>query len=562
MDKIVKELNNQNFNSIKNNLETELDIENLQTYFPILSNYINDYDFNKVYNLKTKYMINKIIKNITPDIKKKKTPYINHFYNAQIYDSFANKYSDKNIFIKVNPLLDVTAYVLDQFNISNNILPDIRTTLTTDYINNFNNEAYIDSFFTYLGSKLTENGTAPSFPLFYGTFSCISNKFKFDITEEYSHIKYNNIFDMNKNKLFNIEEVEIDMDYYDSDYTDTDSDNDSDTNSEKSVVLEIINNNNLEFDDIDKVNTENTVNTVKTVKTVNTVKTEKKSSPTDLKPNLDNELPNSLMNTQPKDKSVLLKNKNSINIQDINDEYNFSDIIDDNNTFKYINVQKFPTQLICMEKLDCTLDDLIENEEISDIEWISILFQICFGLAVAQKKFLFVHNDLHSSNIMFTKTKLEYIYFEINNKYYKVPTFNRITKIIDFGRATFKHKNIIYFSSAFDENGDAEGQYDYPIENSLKNCKLKPNKSFDLARLSTTIIRHFNPESNIFKLLKGWMTDKYNKFLIYEEDDFDLYKKIAKNVKNAVPIKQLSKKIFSIFTIPNPKNNRIHVFKY
>ena len=53
MDKIVKELNNQNFNSIKNNLETELDIENLQTYFPILSNYINDYDFNKVYNLKS-----------------------------------------------------------------------------------------------------------------------------------------------------------------------------------------------------------------------------------------------------------------------------------------------------------------------------------------------------------------------------------------------------------------------------------------------------------------------------------------------------------------------------
>ena len=39
---------------------------------------------------------------------------------------------------------------------------------------------------------------------------------------------------------------------------------------------------------------------------------------------------------------------------------------------------------------------------------------------------------------------------------------------------------IFTFSSVFDEEGDAEGQYDYPESNSLKGCKHKPNPSFDL----------------------------------------------------------------------------------
>ena len=121
----------------------------------------------------------------------------------------------------------------------------------------------------------------------------------------------------------------------------------------------------------------------------------------------------------------------------------------------------------------------------SDLEWKSILFQICFGLAVAQKKYNFVHNDLHSSNIMFKNTNLEYIYFNFKGKYFKVPTFGKITKIIDFGRATFNVNDKIFFSDVFKKNGDAEGQYSYPYTNSLDKCKIKPNKSFDLSRLST-----------------------------------------------------------------------------
>ena len=51
----------------------------------------------------------------------------------------------------------------------------------------------------------------------------------------------------------------------------------------------------------------------------------------------------------------------------------------------------------------------------------------------------------------------------------------------------------------FLKNGDAEGQYSFPYQNSIKNCKIKPNKSFDLSRLSTTMIEHFEP--NIVQFL-------------------------------------------------------------
>ena len=36
------------------------------------------------------------------------------------------------------------------------------------------------------------------------------------------------------------------------------------------------------------------------------------------------------------------------------------------------------------------------------------------------------------------------MYFRYKNKYFKIPTYGKITKIIDFGRATFKVKNQIF----------------------------------------------------------------------------------------------------------------------
>ena len=62
-------------------------------------------------------------------------------------------------------------------------------------------------------------------------------------------------------------------------------------------------------------------------------------------------------------------------------------------------------------------------------------------------------------------------------------------------------QNKIYFSDVFKKNEDAFGQYTYPYNNSLKNCRIKPNMSFDLSRLATTIMERFeNDDDNTVKL--------------------------------------------------------------
>ena len=214
--------------------------------------------------------------------------------------------------------------------------------------------------------------------------------------------------------------------------------------------------------------------------------------------------------------------------------------------------------------LEGTLDNYIEKTDnnIPDVEWKSILFQVCFGLAVAQKNFDFVHNDLHSSNIMFKTTDLEYLYFNFKGTYFKIPTFGKISKIIDFGRATFNYKNKLFFSDVFKKNGEAEGQYSYPYLNNLKMCKIKPNKSFDLCRLATTIIEHFEEDSDLYKLMKLWASDKYGNFLMELEDDFNLYRIIAKNVKSAVPKNQINKLIFKEFIVDKDDIKNEYIYNY
>jgi len=510
---------NKDFDSTKKNIEKQLKVSDIQHYFPIIDNYIDDSNFDYEDNsnliLKSRFIIKELSENNTELYTQKQSHYIKTFYKSNIYDRFAKKEVEKDIFIKKNPIVDVLGYSMNHYSLTPKILPNITSCITSDYINNYNNEAYIDAFFTYLGSKLTETRRCPTFPLFYGTYNCLSNNLKFDITEDYDDIKYNKSFSNNINKKFNIESVAIDID----------SDN------EQGEELEIIENE-LDIDILDIDNTyQDTQDKLELLKSLE-------------------DLPSSFIN--------------NMDVMDIDELENFSELEEeDDDTFKYINVKDYPTQLIFMEKLDLTLDDLLDETKLSDREWSSILFQICFGLAVAQKNFHFVHNDLHSSNIMFSTTETTFLYFEIDNVFYKVPTYGKITKIIDFGRATFTHNKTLYFSSTFDENGDAEGQYDYPINNSLKDCKIKPNKSFDLSRLATTIIEHFKPNTKVFNLLKIWMTDKHNQFIINEEDDFDLYKKIAKDIKNAVPIKQLKHNLFKKFIV-NKKDikSQYSIFKY
>jgi hypothetical protein len=231
---------------------------------------------------------------------------------------------------------------------------------------------------------------------------------------------------------------------------------------------------------------------------------------------------------------------------------------------RFVKFDNVPINLCLMEHMNQTLDDLLDNEyPISTTEWFSILFQVIFGLAVAQKHFYFVHNDLHSSNIMFQNTKEKFLYFFINRNYYKIPTYNKITKIIDFARGTFKLGDKWVFSDVFHPEGEAAGQYDYPEGTTLKNCKVKPNPSFDMIRLISTIKERLIDFPEVMLMVSEWTVNDDEHNILNDDDDFDLYIEIAHNCHRAVPLNIIKHENFKQFRVRAehiPKNKFIYFF--
>lgn len=243
----------------------------------------------------------------------------------------------------------------------------------------------------------------------------------------------------------------------------------------------------------------------------------------------------------------------------------------------WATIKNFPVSAIMLEKCDNTLDSLMMQEkEMTENEWRSALMQIIMTLITYQKLFGFTHNDLHTNNVMFIYTEKEYLYYRFNNKYYRVPTYNRVFKIIDFGRAIYKYKSKVICSDSFSMTGDAATQYNCEPYFNDKKPRLEPNFSFDLCRLGCSIFDYFIDDMSsvasickkepLAKLIVEWVTDDQNRNILYKANgeerypDFKLYKMIARNVHNHTPQAQLSKQIFADYEFPKKKvktNHRI-----
>ena len=610
-------LEDEQYNNIVENFKEFMNINQVQGYYPICSLYFNYYNndySNKQFTMKSKYSLKNIINKIDHE---NKDSYIKFMFNSDIVNNYTKKVENKNIFIKLSPILDVIPYLMNQYNAQHNqYLSNIFQYLTNNKINSYNNSAYIDSFASFCLSNLTESGKCPTFPLFYGTYSGIAENFEFDISDEYEDIKSKKWFQKNLKTKFKVKTKEIICDKLSSSNFSLSSNSSLDLSNNPNIsmgeiddilkksIMKLVNqdndNNNSSLDeevDVIRLDTSDQDEDEAENRSENEAKEaeedeneaeneaeaeaeedeneaeedEEKNKRTDL----DNILEAESLESDNSDEweDVESNDENDNNEEDkellsdaesLNTDSNISDI-EKYTYIQYAALKDFPVQINIIELCDNTLDELIDNEdyELSNTEWKSILFQVCFGMAVAQKQLDFVHNDLHSSNIMLTNTDKEFIYMKYKNNYFKIPTFGKISKIIDFGRATFKINDKIFFSDVFKKYGDAEGQYSYPYHNTFKNCKILPNKSFDLARLSTTIIEHFEEDNDIFNLLRSWATDKYGNCLIYCNDDFDLYKNIAKNVFNSVPKDQLNKKVFSEFRcnkIDIPEDEYVYIY--
>ena len=230
-------------------------------------------------------------------------------------------------------------------------------------------------------------------------------------------------------------------------------------------------------------------------------------------------------------------------------------------------IYNFPVEVIALERCKQTLDWLMVNDILSDGEWEAALMQIVMTLATYQKAFAFTHNDLHTNNVMFNETDKKFIYYSFNKKFYKVPTFGRIFKIIDFGRAIYKFNSKLICSDSFHKSGDAATQYNCEPYYNDKKPIVEPNYSFDLCRLGCSLFDFFIDDideveaeckkSRLVALIVDWITDDNGRNILYKQSgidrypDFKLYKMIARTVHNKVPSQQLLKHaVFTQYEIP------------
>ena len=223
----------------------------------------------------------------------------------------------------------------------------------------------------------------------------------------------------------------------------------------------------------------------------------------------------------------------------------------------------FPVQMICLEKCQGTLDELFAKKILNLETTASALFQVIMTLLIFQKMYHFTHNDLHTQNIMYIETDIEYLYYSYKKKVYRVPTYGRIFKLIDFGRAIYTFQGNLFCSDSFDIGGDGHTQYNCEPFFDETKPRIDPNYSFDLCRLGCSIYDYIldideeldpNTKKNpLEKTIIGWVTDDNKKNILYKKSgeerypNFKLYKMIARTVHGKLPEDQLTNPYFAQF---------------
>jgi hypothetical protein len=226
---------------------------------------------------------------------------------------------------------------------------------------------------------------------------------------------------------------------------------------------------------------------------------------------------------------------------------------------KYLmQIKHFPTFLLASERLEFDLLTYLTDDNtksIDDNDLLAILFQVVCAIHLPHKNWNMYHNDLHTSNVMFVKTNMEYIYYNYRENYYRVPLNNKLVKIIDWDRATLEYAGVKFNNLNYSSDGCCTDMYRFTSK-IHRQSPIEPNPSFDLALLAYDIHKESDKlakGSKIFKLLNEWTNteDGNNIISMYKGKDsgFDLYRDIASGCKNAIPDKQITKQIFKCFLI-------------
>jgi len=433
------------------------------------------------------------------------------------------------------------------------------------------NEAYVDSIFALYASKLVEGGYSPGWCKCYGTYVARTEKYLYNMTDEYMSMRNESWWRTNQRLgLFSI---------YNGDIV-----------QEKGQETDAKQPSSDFFEDLTDLVADDFVELGDTQEPVS----EEEESAELTEPELaeeeqDEQIPVKL--STPKLRLKRLKTNSSDHSQE-------EDICQ-----RFAEFRNFPVQITFLELAEGTVDSLIDIEddddpsmtETKEKRWAAWLFQIVAALAVAQHWFGFVHNDLHTNNVMWCTTDLPFLYYCVRRggqiSYRKVPTYGRIMKIIDFGRSSFTLPTGFVISDAFFPGNDASDQYNcQPFFDPKKGKKIEPNPSFDLCRLAVSLIESLFTErpadkqpltimtredggkklytetvSGVYNLLWSWLQDDAGKNVLRSPNgeerypDFDLYRAIASDVHRAVPKHQIDKPIFQEYKCTDiPTNTTVY----
>jgi hypothetical protein len=574
---------------------TSLFLSKAQNYVPIYTKFftLNESNYNSI-NLNHKWYISSVNKVNEEDF---------HLYNCTLHNIENKKVKDKEVFFKMAPLLDPYKYLIGKYNINDEklfSLPKLNSTINDCHPKfiDTNNSAYVDGLFLYFTSKLLHEHKFTHGVDYYGSFLGVKNDFTINVFDDIDYLNNSDFFNNNKNKLFKVDDYSHLFQNEEKKLKPINIDHNTSAKSQ----LSIISFDNEIFEDVFE---EGTIN--------NTVYSNELSELSELSElnelNETNELSEEMIGLQDlsnpniiddkENKHVTLKSNSSCssrssytNDSDVEEECencgeietfddeddseepsydnksNSEDASDEDSYEEetiYATIPKFPIQIIGMEYCENTFDDLILNEDLTKEEWLSAFMQIIMILITYQKAFSFTHNDLHTNNVMYNQTDKKFIYYCYKKKYYKVPTFGRIFKIIDFGRSIYKFDGKLFCSDSFQVGGDAATQYNTEPYLNEKKPRLEPNFSFDLCRLACSIFDYIindveevkdlsKCKDPIKRLIVEWCLDDKGINMLYKNNgtdrypDFKLYKMIARCVHNHIPQAQLERPEFDAYS--------------
>jgi hypothetical protein len=456
---------------------------------------------------------------------------------------------DVSGFRKVTHILDPESWLKNKYRIPLSIpdadsLEESYGPLAWTKMQDEMNHAYVEALASFAVGKLREKDISPHFHMFYGAFTCIADTYTYNITDTFMIYRASRWFwDSQEDGRFTIGfEKDVPAEVRTSVCQKPDEVFDDSSDEESSVELDV----------------------AKAVADENA--SLKSAEDDDFEEASDDEESSSGESEDTEDPLVI-----------------------------FADIKNFPVMTIFTETSESTMDDLLDDYEAvgarpGEDKWIAIwsawIFQVMAALCAAQAVFGFTHNDLHSNNIVWSNTNEEFLYYKTRaGTVYKVPTYGKLFRIIDFGRAIFKINNKTFFSDDFRKNNEADEMYNFGELYNEEEPLIEPNPSFDLARFTVSVFEAIFPESPelkkkakilsaepgltiketvspLYNLLWSWLICDDGHNILMNPDgserypDFDLYKVIAAEVHGAIPSMHIDDEAFSAFVLNQTKETK------